>query len=166
MDINDSGSGDSGSLPSGAGRYLEPGWATRRILNPMVQALTRLGVSVRGSRVLEVKGRKSGNPRRTPVNLLELEGGLYLVSPRGNGQWVRNVRAADGKLDLIVGRRRNRWVATELGDDDKPQVLRAYLQRWKAEVGVFFDGVDADSSDEELLGIAPNHPVFRLESPA
>jgi hypothetical protein len=76
---------------------------------------------------------------------------------------VRNVRAADGRLATLVGSRREEWVAHELVDADKVPVLRAYLKRWKAEVGVFFGGVSADSSDEELAAIAPRHPVFRLE---
>lgn len=145
-----------------ADHYRQPGWFTRNVFNRAVSGLTRLGVSVLGSRVLEVPGRKTGEPRRVPVNLLSLDGTEYLVSPRGHGQWVRNVRANDGGLDLLVGKRRTSYVATELADADKPAVLRAYLKRWKAEVGIFFDGVDADSSDEQLLAIAPKHPVFVL----
>ena len=143
-------------------RYRKPGWFTRNILNRGISLLTRTGVSVWGSRVLEVAGRTSGEPRRTPVNLLSLGADQYLVSARGTGQWVRNVRAADGWLDLLLGRTRQHWVATELTDDEKPPVLRAYLKRWKAEVGVFFEGVTADSSDDELRAAGPNHPVFIL----
>ena len=55
-----------------------------------------------------------------------------------------------------------RIAAAELDDDEKPRLLRAYLKRWKAEVGVFFDGTGPDSSDDELLAIAPKHPVFAL----
>jgi deazaflavin-dependent oxidoreductase (nitroreductase family) len=150
----------------GSPRYRRPGWFTQHVLNKMVTTLTRVGISVWGSRVLEVAGRSSGQPRRVPVNLLSLDGGEYLVSARGTGQWVRNVRAADGRLDLLVGRRRQQWVATELTDDQKPAVLRAYLRRWKAEVGMFFDGVNAESSDDELRAIGPNHPVFRLRPAA
>jgi deazaflavin-dependent oxidoreductase (nitroreductase family) len=142
--------------------YRQPGWFTRNVFNRAVAVLTRLGLSVWGSRVLEVPGRKTGEPRRTPVNLLALDGQQYLVSPRGHGQWVRNVRANDGHLDLLLGRRRTHYVATEVADADKSDVLRAYLRRWKAEVGVFFDGVDASSSDEQLQAIAPKHPVFAL----
>jgi deazaflavin-dependent oxidoreductase (nitroreductase family) len=145
-----------------AQHYREPGWFTRNIFNRAVARLTRLGISVWGSRVLEVKGRSSGLPRRTPVNLLRVDGREYLVSPRGNGQWVRNVRAASGDLDLLVGRRREAKTAMELSDEDKPRILRAYLKRWKAEVGVFFDGVGPDSTDDELRAIAPRHPVFVL----
>lgn len=143
-------------------RYRKPGWFTRRILNGAVSLVARAGVSLWGCRVLEVTGRTSGAPRRVPVNLLSLDGNHYLVSARGTGQWVRNVRAAGGRLDLLLGRTREHWVATELGDDEKPPVLRAYLRRWRAEVGVFFDGVSADSSDEELVAAGPDHPVFLL----
>jgi deazaflavin-dependent oxidoreductase (nitroreductase family) len=143
--------------------YRKPGWFTHHVFNPTVAFLTRRGLSVWGSRVLEVRGRTSGEPRRTPVNLLTLDGRQYLVSPRGEGQWVRNVRAADGRLATLLGKRREEWTAHELGDADKVPVLRAYLRRWKAEVGVFFDGTSADSSDDELAAIAPRHPVFALE---
>jgi hypothetical protein len=84
------------------------------------------------------------------------------VSPRGEGQWIKNVRANDGHLDLLVGKRRTHWTATELHDEEKVEILRAYLKRWKAEVGVFFDGVGPDSSDDEMRAIAPKHPVFSI----
>jgi rhamnogalacturonyl hydrolase YesR len=61
-----------------------------------------------------------------------------------------------------VGRRVERFTVTELADDAKPALLRAYLKRWKFEVGVFFDGVDASASDETLRRIAPGYPVFRV----
>ncbi len=143
--------------------YKAPGRSTR-LFNGMVAGLTRMGVSVWGSRILEVRGRKSGQPRRTPVNLLVYEGNEYLVAPRGQTDWVRNVRADGGRLALLLGRRRESVQAEELADSDKVDVLRAYLRRWKAEVGVFFDGVGPDASDEELAAIADRHPVFRLSS--
>lgn len=144
--------------------YRRPGWFTRNVFNRLVAGSTRLGVSVLGSRVLEVRGRKSGLPRQTPVNLLTVDGSDYLVAPRGEAEWVRNVRAADGHLALLLGRRRDERVATEVTGSDKVPVLRAYLRRWKAEVGVFFDGVGPDSTDQELAAIAPRHPVFALSS--
>jgi len=98
------------------------------------------------------------------VNLLSLGGKQYLVSARGHGQWVLNVRANGGRLDLLIGRRRDTFLASEVGDADKSDVLRAYLARWKAEVGVFFEGVDASSSDGEILAIAHKHPVFLLRA--
>jgi deazaflavin-dependent oxidoreductase (nitroreductase family) len=145
-----------------ADHYRRPGWFTRRVFNPAVAGLTRLGISVLGSRVLEVTGRKSGQPRQVPVNLLNFEGNEYLVAPRGVAEWVRNVRAGDGKVALLLGRKREERTATELDDSEKVPVLRAYLKRWKAEVGVFFEGVGPDSTDAELQAIAPRHPVFRL----
>jgi len=146
--------------------YRQPGWFTRNVFNRFVAWLTRRGVSVWGSRVLEVPGRTSGEPRQVPVNLLSLDGREYLVSPRGNGQWVRNVRANGGGLDLLLGRDRAHRIATEVDDADKVEVLRAYLKRWKAEVGVFFDGVSAASTDDEIAAIAPKHPVFLLDAAA
>ncbi len=142
--------------------YQEPGGFTRKIMNPFVLIMMRAGISIWGSRVLEVRGRKSGTPRRTPVNLLEIDGRAYLVSPRGEGQWVRNVRADGGRVALLLGRKRDERIARELPDSEKSPVLRAYLRRWKMEVGVFFDGVTADSAEEEVQRIAPDHPVFAL----
>ncbi len=153
------------TTPSTAVHYRRPGWATRNLLNRPVLVLTRHGVSVWGSRILEVRGRTSGELRRTPVNLLDVDGRRYLVSPRGNGQWVRNARADGGRLSLVVGRRRERFVATELADADKAPILRAYLGKWKFEVGAFFDGVGPDAPDAEVARIAPDHPVFVLSEP-
>jgi deazaflavin-dependent oxidoreductase (nitroreductase family) len=144
-------------------RYVRPGWFTKHVFNPIVALLTRAGVSVWGSRELRVRGRKTGEWRTTPVNLLTYEGNRYLVAPRGVTQWVRNLRAV-GEGELRVGRRTERFRATELPDEEKPPILRAYLKRWKAEVGVFFEGVGADSSEEELRRISPDHPVFRIEA--
>ena len=146
--------------------YRRPGWFTKHVANRLVARLTRLGISIWGSRVLEVAGRKSGLPRRTPVNLLTLDGHEYLVSARGEGDWVRNVRAAGGHFDLLLGRRREPRTAHEVADGDKTEILRAYLRRWKAEVGVFFEGIGADSSTEEIAAIAHRHPVFELDPPA
>jgi len=144
--------------------YQRPGWFTKHVFNRAVAALTRAGISVAGSRVLEVRGRKSGEPRRTPVNLLTLDGERYLVAPRGVTQWVRNVRAR-GEGRLILGRRSNPFVATEISGDAQLPILREYLRRWKWEVGAFFGGVGPDASDDELRRIAADHPVFRITQP-
>jgi deazaflavin-dependent oxidoreductase (nitroreductase family) len=144
--------------------YREPGWFTRNIFNRLVAGLTRIGVSVWGSRILRVRGRKTGEVRTTPVNLLTHDGTRYLVAPRGETQWVRNIRAADGAGELVLGRKVEPFRGVELPDDQKPDLLRAYLKRWKAESGVFFDGVSADSADAEVARIAPQHPVFRIEA--
>lgn len=141
-------------------RYLKP-TRSEAIFNRAVAALTRLGISVAGSRVLAVRGRASGEWRTTPVNLLTVDGERYLVSPRGITQWARNIRVAGGG-ELRVGRRVEEVTVVELADDEKATVLREYLRRWAWEVGRFFEGVDASSSDERLAEIAPGFPVFRL----
>jgi deazaflavin-dependent oxidoreductase (nitroreductase family) len=146
-----------------SGHYREPGWFTRNVFNRAVAWLMRLGVSVWGSRELRVRGRTSGEWRTTPVNLLTYEGTRYLVAARGQTQWVRNLRVA-GTGELRVGRRIEGFRAVEIADADKPEILRDYLRRWKMEVGVFFDGVGPDATDEELQAIAPRHPVFRIET--
>jgi deazaflavin-dependent oxidoreductase (nitroreductase family) len=151
----------TGRMVSMAEHYQRPGWFTTNIFNRLVAALTRLGVSVYGSRVLEVQGRKSGEWRQTPVNLLRYQSADYLVSPRGQTQWVKNLRAS-GRGRLLVGRRLESFTAVELSDDEKPPLLRAYLKKWKFEVGAFFGGVGPDSSADELRRISPDHPVFRL----
>ncbi|MFF3937164.1 nitroreductase family deazaflavin-dependent oxidoreductase [Streptomyces phaeofaciens] len=139
----------------------KPGWFTVHVLNRSVAWLTRRGLSVWGSRVLAVRGRKSGEWRTTPVNLLTVDGQQYLIAPRGHVQWTHNMRAAGGG-ELHLGRSVEEFTAAEVADDDKAPLLRAYLKRWKAEVGVFFNGVGPTSPEAELRRIAPDHPVFRI----
>ena len=143
--------------------YKRPDWFTRNIFNTLVKGLTRMGVSVMGSRVLEHRGRTSGKLHHVPVNLLSVEGKQYLVAPRGETQWVRNVRHAGGHLVLILGRRRQLRTATEIPVADSVPILRAYLRRWKFETGMFFDGVTPDSTDAEWAAVAARHPVFELD---
>jgi deazaflavin-dependent oxidoreductase (nitroreductase family) len=144
-------------------RYLRPDWFTQHIFNPLVLLLTRLGVSVYGSRILAVRGRKTGQWRTTPVNLLEFRGQRYLVAPRGVTEWVRNIRVSKS-AELRLGSRREPIQVVELPDTEKPALLRHYLQRWKWEVGQFFEGVGPDAPDSEIERIAPNHPVFSISS--
>lgn len=147
---------------AGTDRYIKPQKATS-FFNESVARLTRLGISVYGSRVLAVRGRSSGEWRTNPVNPLTIDGARYLVAPRGNTQWVRNLRVT-GSGELRIGRKAEPFTATELSDDDKPAILRAYLKKWKFEIGVFFDGVDAKAPEEKLREIAPGYPIFRVES--
>jgi deazaflavin-dependent oxidoreductase (nitroreductase family) len=142
-------------------QYRAPGWFTRNVVNRAVEFLTGRGVSIAGSRVLAVRGRTSGAWRTTPVNVLDHHGRRYLVSPRGEGQWVRNLRAA-GTGELRLGRRTEAFRGRELPDEEKVPVIRAYLERWKFEVGMFFGGVGPDSSDADILAIVGEHPVFEV----
>jgi hypothetical protein len=142
--------------------YKRPDWFTRNVMNRLMIGLTRLGVSVRGSRVLEHRGRTSGELHHTPVNLLTIDGTEYLVAPRGETQWVRNVRQAGGHMVLILGRRRQLCTAVEIPASDRTPILRAYLRKWKFETGMFFDGITPDSTDEEWAAVATRHPVFEI----
>ena len=142
-------------------RYVKP-TAIDRAFNGLIQLLTRLGVSVYGSRVLAVRGRKSGEWRTVPVNLLIDQGARYLVAPRGETEWVRNMRTAGGG-ELRLGRSSEPFRAVELTDDEKPPILRLYLAKWWFEVGRFFEGVTRDASPDDLRRIAPDFPVFRVQ---
>jgi deazaflavin-dependent oxidoreductase (nitroreductase family) len=150
---------------SASTRYVSPTTALGKLMtsfsNSLVAALAKAGLSLKGSRVLYVRGRASGEWRTTPVNPLRYEGASYLVAPRGQTQWVRNMRVAGGG-ELHIGRRVEKFTATELADAEKPELLRAYLRNWKMEVGMFFEGVGPDATDEQLLAIAPGYPVFRI----
>jgi deazaflavin-dependent oxidoreductase (nitroreductase family) len=141
--------------------YRAPGWITRNFFNQQMRVLAKLGISVKSSRVLAVQGRKSGQWRTTPVNLLNYDGARYLVSPRGQTQWVRNLRVA-GTGELRLGRRAESFRARELGDDEKVPVLRAYLRKWRVETGIFFGGIGPGSSDEQILAVASRHPAFEV----
>jgi deazaflavin-dependent oxidoreductase (nitroreductase family) len=145
-------------------RYVKAGRFTRKVFNPTVALLTRRGISVSGTRLLTVVGRRSGLPRTTVVNLLEVDGVHYLVAPRGRTEWVRNLRA-DSRATLRLGRRQEHLVAHELDDADKLPILRAYLAKWKWEVGRFFEGLEHGAANDLALELASGLPVFRLSVP-
>lgn len=130
-------------------------------LNSVIGWLARHGVSLMGSAELSVRGRKSGQMQRIPVNPHTHDGAQYIVSARGHSQWVRNMRVAGGG-ELRVGRKVRQFTAVELPDEEKLPVLRTYLEKWGWEVNQYFKGVTAKSTDEELIAAAPDHPVFRI----
>jgi len=143
-------------------RVVTANEGSMRVFNRIVARLTKLGISLMGSRVLFVRGRKSGEWRSTPVNLLVLDGQRYLVAPRGHTQWVRNLRATP-EARLQLGRTTETFHAEELADADKIDVLRLYLKKWSWEVGAFFEGdVTKNSPDEVLRHVAPGVPAFRI----
>ena len=109
-------------------RYLAPK-GTSNAFNDFAKWLTAHGISLLGSRVLAVRGRKSGEIRTTVVNQFTHEGERYLLAPRGHTQWVRNLRAA-GEGELRLGRRVQRFTPVEIADADKSPLIRIYLRKW------------------------------------
>lgn len=144
-----------------ATRYEEPN-RVARAANVVIRWLAELGISIAGTRALRVRGRKTGKPRAVVVNLLTVDGVDYLVSPRGNTQWARNVRAA-GVVEVGPRWRRQLARVSELDDAAKPDALRRYLARWSWQVKDYVAGLTPDSTDEQLLAGAPSIPVFALE---
>jgi deazaflavin-dependent oxidoreductase (nitroreductase family) len=142
-------------------RYVAPGWFTQHIFNRTVRRLTLWGIPIAGSRELRVRGRKSGEWRSTPVNVMTVDGHRYLVAPRGVTQWVRNIRATP-EAELRVGRRTEAVRASEVADVDKTPILRHYVTKWGWEVGQFFDGIDKSSTDAQLAAVADGFPVFEV----
>jgi len=149
------------SSPYSPERYIAPRNRIEVATGKAVAWLTRHGISLLGSRVLSVPGRKSGRMQQVPVNLLERDGRRYLVAIRGNTQWVRNARAAGGAR-LQVGRRVEEVRLRELPVEERVPVLRLYLARWGWEVGQFIEGLSKKSTDAELLAAAPGIPAFEV----
>ena len=139
-------------------RYVQPNWLTRNVFNKIVVGLTRIGISLWGSRIPRGAGTQKRRAAARPLNMLSVDGARYLVAPRGQTQWVRNLRVA-GEGQLLVGRRRERFVASEIADAEQEPILRAYLKRWKWEVGVFFGGVEA--RPHRATTFTGSHPTIR-----
>ncbi len=128
--------------------------------NRALGGLAALGLSPSDTVTLEVRGRKSGRVRSNPVIWVELDGQRYLVSTRGESEWVRNVRAANG--EAVLRRRARRPVRLEeLSPAESAPVLKAYLRKTQWETKRFFS-VDPDAALEEYEKIGPDHPVFRV----
>ncbi|MGZ4563015.1 MAG: nitroreductase/quinone reductase family protein [Mycobacterium sp.] len=141
-------------------RYEEPNGVVRAA-NAVIRWLAEMGVSIAGTRALRVRGRKTGKPRAVVINLLTVDGVDYLVSPRGNTQWARNVRAA-GVVETGPRWRRRRARVSEVADAAKPELLRRYLDRWYWQVKEYVAGLTPDSTDEQFHAVAPTIPVFAL----
>jgi deazaflavin-dependent oxidoreductase (nitroreductase family) len=131
-----------------------------RFFNRAFGWLVALGLGLRHNYLLEVRGRKSGRVRATPVDLLDLGGKRYLVAPRGRTQWVRNAEAA-GEVALRRGRRRERFRLRALGPEEKPEILKAYLDRFAKTVQRYFP-VPAGSPREAFVALTAEYPAFEL----
>lgn len=132
------------------------------IANTVVEFLVgTVGLPLMGAEVLDVRGRTSGVARSVAVNPFEVDGETYLMSARGESQWVKNLRA-EGKGRLRRGRTNRPFVAHEVSDMDKLPLMSAYLQCWGWQVRSFM-GVDKNSSEADVRAILPKHPMFRIE---
>jgi deazaflavin-dependent oxidoreductase (nitroreductase family) len=138
--------------------------ALERALNRAIGALAGLGLAPAHIWLLEVRGRRSGRIRVTPVDLLSERGRLYLVAPRGNTEWVRNAEAS-GEITLRRGRRRAAYRLRALTAAEKPAVLKAYLDRFHREVQRYFP-VSAGSPPDAFAPLASQYPAFELLSRA
>ena len=128
--------------------------------NRMLGFLVGVGIGPSYMRLLQVRGRKTGRMYSTPVDLLELRGKTFLVAPRGRTQWVRNAEAA-GEIMLKRGSTRQKYRLRALPDGEKPEILKAYLDRYASQVQRYFS-VRAGSPPEAFREIAANYPVFEL----
>ena len=143
------------SLPT----FREPS-AVEKLFNRSFGFIVGLGLGPAHIYLLQVRGRKSGKLFSTPVDLLELQGKRYLVAPRGRTQWVRNAEAA-AEITLKKGGTRQKFHLRQLQNEDKPQILKAYLDSFKREVQRYFP-IPAGSPPESFLAIAESYPVFEL----
>ena len=141
-------------------RYEKPTRPARAV-NQIFRWLAEAGISVAGTTALTVRGRKTGKRRSVVVNMLNVDGRDYVVSPRGNTQWARNARAA-GRVEVGPRWHRREVRVTEVPDESKPDLLSRYLDRWFWEVKGHVGGLTPDSSPDEMRAAAPSIPVFAL----
>jgi deazaflavin-dependent oxidoreductase (nitroreductase family) len=134
--------------------------ATERVFNRVFGFLVGLGLGFSYNYLLQVRGRKSGKIYSTPIDLLELGGKRYLVAPRGHTQWVRNAEAA-GEVTLKKGSKRLKFGLRALSDQEKPEILKAYLDQFRKEVQSYFP-VAAGSPVEAFRELVQSYPAFEL----
>jgi deazaflavin-dependent oxidoreductase (nitroreductase family) len=131
-----------------------------RAINKLFGLLVGLGLGLPHNYLLQVRGRKSGRVYSTPVDVLSRDDKRYLVAPRGYTQWVRNAIAV-GTVSLKKGRRSEEFGIRILSDDEKPQILKSYLDRYKLTVQRYFP-VPAGSPIEAFRPLTEQYPVFEL----
>lgn len=145
-------------------RSRGPGIRARALNAPIALLVGRLGLPLPGLWLLRVHGRRTGRLRSVPLLVLRAGGERYLVAPRGQTDWVRNLRAA-GWGELIRGRTVERVGATEVEGDERARAIGAYLRRHGRLTHELF-GVERRPDADAIARIAPLHPVFRLVPPA
>jgi deazaflavin-dependent oxidoreductase (nitroreductase family) len=143
--------------------FMKP-TAVERLFNQAFGLLVRLGIGLPHNYLLEVRGGKTGRVYGTPVDVLDLGRRRFLVSGRGQTQWVRNAQAA-GQAALARGRRRMNFKLRSLADAEKPPILKAYLDRFKLTVQRYFP-IAAGSPVADFEPLVGRYPVFELVSDA
>jgi len=143
-----------------SGEFRPPS-GVEAFFNRTMGFLAGLGIGPGFIYLLQVRGRKSGRIFSTPVNLMEFARRQVLVAPRGRAQWVRNAEAA-GEITLKRGSKRLRFALRLIADEQKPEILKVYLDRYASAVKKFFP-VAPGSPVEAFRPIAGNYPVFELE---
>ena len=134
--------------------------AVERVFNRVFGFVVGLGWGFSYNYLLQVRGRKSGKLYSTPIDLLERSGKRYLVAPRGRTQWVRNAESA-GEINLKKGRLRQKYRLRALSDQEKPEILKAYLDQFRKEVQTYFP-VPAGSPVEAFRELLQSYPAFEL----
>lgn len=131
-----------------------------RLSNKLIGFLLRAGVKIGPMVLLTVRGRKSGQPRTTPVALGERNGQRVLVGTFGNVNWVRNLRAA-GEATLTRRRRSEEITVRELPPEEAAVALKEILPTAPNFIKAYFD-VTPDAPLEEFIQEAPRHPIFEV----
>jgi deazaflavin-dependent oxidoreductase (nitroreductase family) len=134
--------------------------AVERVFNRVFGFVVGLGWGFSYNYLLQVRGRKSGKLYSTPIDLLEKNGTRYLVAPRGRTQWVRNAEAV-GEIVLKKGKLMQRFRLRALSDQEKPEILKAYLDQFRKEVQTYFP-VPAGSPVEAFCDLVQSYPAFEL----
>ncbi|HEV2387128.1 MAG TPA: nitroreductase/quinone reductase family protein [Candidatus Acidoferrales bacterium] len=134
-----------------------------RLFSRVFGLLVRLGLGLPHNYLLQVRGRKTGRTYSTPVDVLKFRGNRYLVAPRGQTQWVRNAQAA-GEIRLIKAWSHRRYRLRSIPDAQKPQILKAYLDRFALTVQRYFP-VRAGSPVEAFAPLTADYPAFELLPP-
>jgi deazaflavin-dependent oxidoreductase (nitroreductase family) len=147
-------------MPGMADAVQQP-TAFERLFNRLIGVLFRLGLAPGYSRLLEVRGRKSGKIYTAPVFVLEHAGKQVLVAPRGDTQWAKNA-VASGRVTLRSRGRAVEYRTTLLPASERAPYLREYLSRHAGTVKRFFT-VQPGAPLEAFAAVADQHPVFALE---
>jgi deazaflavin-dependent oxidoreductase (nitroreductase family) len=131
-----------------------------KLLNRVDAAAAAAGIGPKRLARLEVRGRRTGQRLSFPVVIAEHEGERYLVAMLGKeANWVRNVRAAEGKAVLRHGRA-EAVVLEEIDPGLRAPILRRYLEVAPGARAHF--PIDQSAPLEQFEQIAERYPVFRI----